>query len=255
MNEVDNALALSGVSKHFGGLAAVRDISLEIPHGQRRALIGPNGAGKTTLFNLIAGDLRVTRGRITLFGRDVTRMSTHRRVELGLRRTYQTSALFDRLTVLQNLYLGVLGPASHWMHLDPVTIPQRDTYRMDRVLEVAEAVGISHRLGAPAGELGHGERRQLELGLAVAWKPRLIMLDEPAAGLSSDERGVLMGLIRNLDSDVTVLLIEHDMEVALNIAEQVTVLHDGAIIANGTPWEISTDAMVQQVYLGEGLYE
>ncbi len=250
-----NALALRGVSKRFGGLSAVRDISLEIPHGQRRALIGPNGAGKTTLFNLIAGDLRATNGQIAVFGQDVTRIAAHRRVELGLRRTYQTSALFDRLTVIQNLYLGVLGPVGHWTHLDIVTIPERDTTHMERVMEIAEAVRMTHRLEITAGELGHGERRQLELGLAIAWKPRLIMLDEPAAGLSADERGVLMGLIRKLDRSVSVLLIEHDMEVALNVAEQVTVLHDGAVIANGTPTEISSNALVQQVYLGEGAYE
>ena len=228
---------------------------MEIPHGQRRALIGPNGAGKTTLFNIVAGDLRATHGRIAVFGHDVTQLATHRRVELGLRRTYQTSALFDQLTVKQNLYLGVLGPSVHWLHLDVATIPEHDSVRMERVLKVADSVGMSHRLDATAGELGHGERRQLELGLAIAWEPRLIMLDEPAAGLSSEERRVLMTLITKLDRDVSVLLIEHDMEVALNIGEQVTVLHDGTIIADGTPSEISSNSLVQQVYLGEELYE
>ena len=245
-----NALVLKNVSKRFGGLIAVRDVSIDIPHGERRALIGPNGAGKTTLFNLIAGDLQVSTGRVYVFDRDVTKIPPHKRVKLGLRRTYQTSALFNRLTVSQNLYLGVLGPGDGKKHFDCFTVSERDSLRMDRVLEIAEAVGLSDWLSVKTSDLGHGQRRQLEIGLALAWKPRLIMFDEPAAGLSSEERGVIVGLIKKLDRSVSVLLIEHDMEVALNIGERVTVLHEGCIIAEGTPSEISSNTLVQQVYLG-----
>lgn len=250
-----NALSLKGVSKRFGGLTAVRDVTMDIPHGERRALIGPNGAGKTTLFNVIAGDLRASSGNVSVFGQDVTRMASHRRVKLGLRRTYQTSALFDRLTVEHNLYLGVLGPAGTVAHLDIVTDADRDNRGMDRVRETADAVGLSERLATMAGELGHGERRQLELGLAIASDPRLIMLDEPAAGLSAEERQVLVALMNGLSRDVSLLLIEHDMEVALKVGENVTVLHEGAVIAEGSPTEISSSSLVQQVYLGEGSYE
>jgi branched-chain amino acid transport system ATP-binding protein len=249
-----NALSLENVSKRFGGLEAVRDVRLEIPHGQRRALIGPNGAGKTTLFNLIAGDLPVSAGQIRVEGADVTRMPPHRRVRLGLRRTYQTSALFDKLTVAENLYLGVLGPAGR-SHFNIIRRADRDRALTDRVNTVAQAVRLADRLEALAGDLGHGERRQLEIGLAMAFEPRLIMLDEPAAGLSADERRLIVSLINDLGRDITVLLIEHDMDVALNVGEQVTVLHEGAVIAEGTPAQISANQLVQQVYLGGSLHD
>jgi branched-chain amino acid transport system ATP-binding protein len=222
---------------------------MDVPHGQRRALIGPNGAGKTTLFNVIAGDLKATSGRITVFGHDVTRMPPHRRVKLGLRRTYQTSALFDKLTVADNLYLGVLGPrgAGHFRMLQRA---KKDNECMDRALEVAEMIRLTRLLPVKAGDLSHGERRQLEIGLAIAFEPRLIMLDEPAAGLSAEERQVIIELMNALDKDITLLLIEHDMDVALNVSDEVTVLHEGSIIAEGTPEIISSNELVQQVYLG-----
>jgi branched-chain amino acid transport system ATP-binding protein len=249
-----NALILNGVSKRFGGLEAVRDVHMDIPHGGRRALIGPNGAGKTTLFNLIAGDLPVTAGHIVVFGKDVTRIPPYRRVKLGLRRTYQTSALFDSLTVSQNLYLGVLGPSGQG-HFNMTRLAARDQPCMERVQQVAGSVRLSDRLEAKAGDLSHGERRQLEIGLAIAYEPRLIMLDEPAAGLSADERRVIVGLMNGLSREITLLLIEHDMDVALNIGEQVTVLNEGAIIAEGTPAEISANALVQEVYLGGSIHD
>ena len=247
-----NALSLDGVSKRFGGLKAVRDVHMDVPHGERRALIGPNGAGKTTLFNVIAGDLPVTDGKITVFGQDVTGMPPHRRVKLGLTRTYQTSALFDSLTVIQNMYLGVIGPAGS-RHFDLLRHADSDTVHQERALEVIEAVGLEDRVKTPTGDLSHGERRQLEVGLAIAYKPRLVMLDEPAAGLSPEERYVLMDLLNGLEQDITLLLIEHDMDVAFNVSERVTVLNDGSIIEEGTPEEISANDMVQKVYLGERL--
>jgi branched-chain amino acid transport system ATP-binding protein len=243
-----NALSLRGVSKRFGGLAAVRDIDLDIAHGECRALIGPNGAGKTTLFNVIAGDLPPSTGHIHLFDQDVTHMPVHRRVALGLRRTYQTSALFDSLTVAENLLLGVTGPGKG--HFVLARVATRDALRMKRVAEIAANVGLGDRLDARAGDLSHGERRQLEYGLAIAEQPRLVMLDEPAAGLSPDERKVVVKLLKSLPSDITLLLIEHDMNVALSVAERVTVMHEGRIIAEGSPGEITTNALVQRVYLG-----
>ena len=225
---------------------------MDVPHGERRALIGPNGAGKTTLFNVIAGDLPVSSGNITVFGQDVTRMLPHRRVKLGLTRTYQTSALFDTLTVAQNMYLGVIGPAGK-RHFDMLRLAEKDTAHQERALQVIEAVGLGDRVTTPTGDLSHGERRQLEVGLAIAYKPRLVMLDEPAAGLSPEERYVLIDLLNSLEKDITLLLIEHDMDVAFNVSERVTVLHDGSIIVEGTPEEISANELVQKVYLGERL--
>jgi len=249
-----NALSLDGVTKRFGGLQAVRDVNLDVPHGERRALIGPNGAGKTTLFNVIAGDLQATAGKIMVFGQDVTRMPPHRRIKLGLRRTYQISALFDKLTVAENLYLGVLGPQSKG-HFNMLRLVEKDAKNMDRALEVADVIGLTDRLGTEAGDLSHGERRQMEFGLAIAFEPHIIMLDEPAAGLSTDERVGIVELMNTLSRDITLLLIEHDMDVALNVGEIVTVLHEGNIIAEGTPSEISGNDLVQQIYLGESLHD
>jgi branched-chain amino acid transport system ATP-binding protein len=248
---LERALSLHGVSKRFGGLFAARDIDLDVRFGERRAIIGPNGAGKTTLFNVIAGDLPVSSGRIILFGRDVTRMSVNRRVGLGLRRTYQKSALFNSLTVAQNLYLGLLGPADG--HFNMVNVAAKDARSAERATEIAASVLLEDKLATPAGELSHGERRQLEFGLAIASEPRLIMLDEPMSGLSMDERNTIVNLLESLPAEVTLLLIEHDMDVALTIAEHVTVLHEGRILAEGSPEEISVNSSVQQIYLGASL--
>ena len=244
-----SALTLDGVSVRFGGLEALRDVRMDVAKGERRSIIGPNGAGKSTLFNVIAGEVAPTRGKVRIGENDVTRMPVHRRVALGLRRTYQTSALFDPLTVRQNFYLGVLGPASGG-HFDFYR-PDKDPDILSRVEAAAQAVRLSHRLEAKAGDLSHGERRQLEIGLAIAFEPRLIILDEPAAGLSAEERDLLTDLLLGLDRAVTVMLIEHDMNVALTVGETITVLHDGAVIAEGGPADISANALVQRVYLGE----
>jgi branched-chain amino acid transport system ATP-binding protein len=249
-----NALKLDRLSKRFGGLEALRDIQLDIPQGERRAIIGPNGAGKTTLFNVIAGDFPPTSGSIIVFGQNVTHMPSYQRVKLGLRRTYQTSALFDKLTVSQNLYLGVLGPQNRG-HFNMIKNAESDRAIMESVEHTAEAVRLVDRLADRASDLSHGERRQLEIGLAIANNPRLIMLDEPAAGLSADERRLIIDLMNSLDREITLLLIEHDMEVALTVGEYVTVLHEGTVIAEGTPAEISANSLVQKVYLGEGIHD
>ena len=225
------------------------DIDMDIAHGERRALIGPNGAGKTTLFNLIAGDLPVTSGSINLFNKDVTRMSIQKRVGMGLRRTYQTSAIFPTLTLEENLYLGILGPGRRG-HLNVMKATGRDRDIMSRIPELAERIGLFERLQVKASDLSHGEGRQLELGLALAVNPRIVMLDEPAAGLSPAERVEIVQLLNSLETEVTLLIIEHDMDVALSVADRVTVLQEGKIVAEGTPNEITSNELVQEIYLG-----
>jgi branched-chain amino acid transport system ATP-binding protein len=248
---MDHALRLSGITKQFGGVTAVRDVDLSLRPGERCALLGPNGAGKTTLFNVIAGDLAPTSGRIELFGENVTRRSVAGRVWRGLRRTYQKSALFDNLTVAENLFLGALGPGGRG-HLTVTRSLRSARTRWEQVERTASRVGLDHRLTTAAGELSHGERRQLEIGLALGEDSRLILLDEPAAGLSPEERKTLTELLEGLSRDSALVMIEHDMDMALALTERVVVLSDGALVAEGTPEEIVADPTVRQVYLGGG---
>jgi branched-chain amino acid transport system ATP-binding protein len=240
-------LRVVGLTKHFAGVHAVEEIDLEVSAGERRVLLGPNGAGKTTLFNLVAGTMLPTRGRIELFGRDVTRMPAWDRTRMGLSRTFQTSRVLAGLSVADNLFLAVLGPG-----------PGRLRFfrsRADRVIaararDAAERVGLSHRLAAPAGELSHGEKRQLEVGMALAANPRLVLLDEPSAGLARGERQRLIELLLAIDPAMTLLIIEHDMEVALSVARRITVMHRGRILTDGSPQEIRADPRVHEIYLG-----
>jgi branched-chain amino acid transport system ATP-binding protein len=243
-----HALAVSGISKSFGGVHAVRSTSFVVPVGERRALIGPNGAGKTTLFNLITGELPVDEGKIELFGANITRKSIQQRAKLGLGRTYQISQLFLELTVEENLYLA--GGASKKLEFHLIKPWQHYSEIREWANQVAEQVGLAEHLGDKVSEISHGLQRQLEVGMAIAMRPRLIMLDEPAAGLSPSERIILTNLIKNLSRDVTLILIEHDMEVVLDIADQITVLHRGSVLAEGTPSEIKQNHEVQRVYLG-----
>jgi branched-chain amino acid transport system ATP-binding protein len=245
-------LRLRGVGRRFGGLQAVQDVDLDIRPGERRAILGPNGAGKTTLFNVIAGEFPPTSGRIELFGRDVTILPARRRVGLGLTRTYQTSRLFLGLSVEDNLYVSVIGVEGG--RLRPVVIPGRDRAIRARAREIASRVGLDGQLPAIVRDLSHGEQRQLEVGMALAGNPKLMMLDEPAAGLSRTERVNLTEMLLALDRDVTLLLIEHDMDVALTVAEYVTMMHDGRVIVEGTPAEIRANELVHDLYLGRGHY-
>ncbi|MBK5107550.1 MAG: ABC transporter ATP-binding protein [Anaerolineales bacterium] len=243
-----HALSVNGISKSFGGVHAVRTASLAVPVGERRALIGPNGAGKTTLFNLITGELKPDTGDIKIFGRDITKKSVQYRSRLGLGRTYQISQLFLEMTVEENLFLA--GKASKKFGFQ-FAKPWRE-YANDRTwaYEVAEQVGLEEHIDQTVSKISHGLQRQLEVGMAIAMRPRLIMLDEPAAGLSPSERVILIGLIKKLPEDITLVLIEHDMEVVLEIAEQITVLNRGSVIAEGSPQEIKQNQEVQDVYLG-----
>jgi branched-chain amino acid transport system ATP-binding protein len=241
-------LRLRGVGRRFGGVHAVREVDLDVHPGERRALLGPNGAGKTTLFNVVSGEFPPTTGRVELFGRDVTTMPARMRAKLGLTRTFQTSRLFLGLTVEDNLYLAVLGVRGG--HLRPVRLPGRDGPLRERARNLAERVGLADQLGTVVGSLSHGEQRQLEVGMARAGDPRIMMLDEPAAGLSRGERVALTELLLTLERDVTLVLIEHDMDVALTVAERVTMMHDGRVIVEGTPAEIRANQLVHDLYLG-----
>ena len=242
------ALRLDGVTKDFGGLRAVDGIALAVRPGERRALIGPNGAGKTTLFNLIAGSLPVTAGTITLFGRDVTDTPAHVRAAQGLARTFQITNLFQDLTVLENCLLAVqaLTPTRFAM-LRPVGA-YSSLHASARV--TLEAVGLAGIGDALVRNLSHGEQRQLEIALALAGRPRVLLLDEPTAGLSPAESRLMAGLLGRLDTAITVLMIEHDMDIALELSPRVTVLHYGRVIADGSRDEVRADPQVREIYLG-----
>jgi branched-chain amino acid transport system ATP-binding protein len=243
-------LRLRGVGRRFGGLHAVRDVDLEIAPGERRAILGPNGAGKTTLFNCIAGDFPPTSGTIELFGRDVTDLPARRRAGLGLARTYQQSRLLSGLTVEDNIYLAILGVEGG--HLRPVLRPRIDREMRRRAQDAAGRAAIAGKLNSLVSSLSHGEHRQVALAMALAVRPRMLMLDEPASGLSRGERVLLTELLMALDRSITLLLIEHDMDVALRVAERVTMMHDGRVIVEGTPDEIRANQLVHDLYLGHG---
>jgi branched-chain amino acid transport system ATP-binding protein len=246
-------LRLRGVGRRFGGLHAVRDVDLEIAKGERRAILGPNGAGKTTLFNVIAGDFPATSGAVELFGVDVTYSPARHRAGMGLSRTYQQSRTLPGLTVEDNIYLAILGVEKG--HLRPVIISRRDGAMRERARKAAGQVAIdSRQFKEIVGNLSHGEHRQVALAMALATEPKLLMLDEPASGLSRGERTLLIDLLLALDPDITLLLIEHDMDVALRVAEQVTMMHDGRVVAEGTPDEIRGNQLVHDLYLGSSHY-
>ena len=243
-------LRLRGIGRRFGGLNAVRDVDLVVAHGERRAILGPNGAGKTTLFNVISGDVAPTSGSIEFLGQDVSVLPPRSRAKLGMGRTYQKSRSFHGLTVADNLYLAVLGVRTG--HLRPVRLAKRDTELRERAVELARIVGLGGREHVLVGSLSHGEQRQLEVGMARASNPHLMMLDEPASGLSRGERVALTELLMGLDPSITLILIEHDMDVALRVADRVTVMHEGTVIVEGTPAEIRANQTVHDVYLGRG---
>ena len=243
-----HALVVASVSKHFGGVKAVRSVNLAVTVGERRALIGPNGAGKTTLFNLITGELTTDEGRIEIFDVEITKKTVQQRARLGLGRTYQISQLFLNLTVEENLFLA--AAANQGMEFSFLNPWRNHAKELAWVRQVADQVRLADYLDQQVSKISHGFQRQLEIGMAIARRPRLIMLDEPAAGLSPSERVILTELIKELPRDVTLVLIEHDMEIVLDLADQITVLHHGSVISEGTPSEIRANQEVQNVYLG-----
>jgi branched-chain amino acid transport system ATP-binding protein len=245
-------LRLRGVGRRFGGVQAVRDVDLDVAHGERRAILGPNGAGKTTLFNLVAGDFQPSAGTIEVMGQDVTYLPARIRPKLGLARTYQKTRLFAGLSVVDNIFLAMIGHGGGRLRVIP---SRRDRGLRERARDVADRVWLGHKCDALVRDLSHGEQRQLEVGMASAVEPRLMMLDEPASGLSRGERERLTELLMALPADVTLILIEHDMDVALTIAGYVTMMHDGRKVVEGTPAEIRANQMVHDIYLGSRFHE
>ena len=227
---------------------ALEGVDLVVQQGERRAIIGPNGAGKTTLFNLIAGELAVSSGAIHLFDQDITGLPPHRRAGLGLARTFQISNLFPSLTALENSLLAVQGlDRAKFSMLRPL---ERFPQLRERALVTLGAVGLEGRAATTVRNLSHGEQRQLEIGLTLAGRPRVLLLDEPTAGLSPGESQLMAGLLQRLDPAMTVLIIEHDMDIALQIAGHVTVLHYGRVIADGSREDVKADPLVREIYLG-----
>ncbi len=241
------ALDVQGVGRRFGEFWAIEDVTLKVRPGERRAILGPNGAGKTTLFNVITGDFPASSGTIRMFGLDVTTAPVEKRIAHGLRRTYQHALLFDGLTVAETLFLAVCGVAGGWRKILPL---RRDDENRDRAIELAHRAGLGDQIDHQVELLSHGQRRQLEIGLALAEDPTLLLLDEPAAGLSPAERPKLAELLRTLPDSVAVVLIEHDMDIALQTSQSVTVLHNGRMLAEGTPQDVMKDADVHRVYVG-----
>ena len=241
-------LALENVTRRFGTLKAVDSVSLNVYGNEKRAVIGPNGAGKTTLFDVVAGDLSLTTGRIFFEGEEVTSLAAHRRARLGIARTFQKSTLFPALTVLENLLLSV--QASSPQRRSPLASRWRDEI-VDRAGELLARVDIGARADVAVAELSHGEQRQIEILLAASREPKLLLLDEPTAGLARAELPLIADTLQELCSGVTMVLIEHDMSFVFGLAEIITVLHHGSVVAEGTVDEVRSDSTVQAVYLGE----
>jgi branched-chain amino acid transport system ATP-binding protein len=244
-------LEIDSVTKSFGSLRAVRGVSLRVAEGELRAVIGPNGAGKTTFFNLISGFFPPTSGRIRFDGRDITSLRAHRRVALGMARTFQVTEIFPELTVFENVRMGVEVAAGYrlrpWLGRDAAAEVRRG---VDEMLDLTGLVTKADRL---VGELSHGDQRAAEIAMALALKPRLLLLDEPTAGMGDQETYDITRLIRRLhrDTRLTIVLIEHDMRVVFHLADRITVLDQGAPLAEGTPAEIAGNAAVQAAYLGQ----
>jgi len=244
-----SALVVRGLDKSFGGLRVTSSVDLTVEPGERRLIIGPNGAGKTTLFNLITGELRPDRGAIMLFGDDITRIPGRRRAHLGIGRTYQIITLFPRDTLLRNVTLALMGRTPLRWH--PLIRLDRQTALIDRAREILARVGLDHLAERPLAQTSYGERRRVEIAMALAQNPRVLLLDEPFAGLSVEERRDVLALVTGIPRDVTTVMIEHDMDVALDFAERITVLHFGEVVMEGTRAEVVAHPRTREIYLGE----
>jgi branched-chain amino acid transport system ATP-binding protein len=241
-------LSLAGVGRSFGALKAVDDVSLDVPVGARHALIGPNGAGKSTLFKLITGALSASSGSIALAGSDITRLAEHQRARRGISQTLQHSSLFLTQSVVQNVLLAAQRQHGSRRSL----VPRRQEAARDRARALLADVGLEHRADVPVAALSHGERRQVEVAVALACEPRLLLLDEPAAGMSPAESARLVGLLKSLPESVTLVIVEHDLDVVFALAGSVTVLHLGRVLLTGSPDEVRGSSAVQEAYLGTG---
>jgi len=243
------ALELKDLSKLFGALAALQDITLTVKPGERRAVLGSNGAGKTTLFNCITGDFPATTGSIRFFGEDISEFPPHERIRRGLRRTYQISQLFAELTVFDNIYVACRGVSTGRFSF---IRPRANDALMTSTEELLHIVNLADARDTLVAELSYGQQRQLEIAMALAGAPRFILFDEPAAGLSPAERADLVEILTGLPPHMGFIIIEHDMDVALRVAQSVTMMHNGTIFKEGTPEEIENDVEVQALYLGDG---
>jgi branched-chain amino acid transport system ATP-binding protein len=244
-----SALEVNGLCKAFGGLHVTRNVDLAVAPGERRLIIGPNGAGKTTLFNLITGELTPDSGSILLFGEDITGVPSRRRPHMGVARTYQIITLFSRDTIMRNAVLALLGLSElRWN-------PLLDLDGRHELIEQARAalarVGLEHIAERPLSQTSYGERRRVEIAMALAQNPKVLLLDEPFAGLSIDERRDVRELLVAIPRDVTIVMIEHNMDVALDFAERITLLHFGEVVVEGTRAEVVADPRTREVYLGE----
>jgi branched-chain amino acid transport system ATP-binding protein len=245
----DALLSLRHLRKRFGGLAVTDDVSLDVASGEIHAVIGPNGAGKTTLINEISGVLPLDSGSITFAGRDITHLAMHRRARLGLARSFQITSVIPAFTALENVALAVqAGAGSSFRFVRPAA---SETRLNTPAMEALEQVGIGPQAHTPAGAMSHGEKRQLELAIALATQPRLLLLDEPLAGAGPEETERLIGILRGLKHRYTIVLVEHDMQAVFAMADRISVLVYGRLIATGTPEEIRGNAEVRAAYLGE----
>ena len=244
------ALEVRNLVKAFGGLKVTQSVNLAVASGERRLIIGPNGAGKTTLFNQITGEIPPDGGSVHLMGRDITKVASQRRPHMGMSRTYQIITLFPNDTIVRNVTLALLGLSS--MRWNPFIDIDRQHQLIDKARASVEMVGLGHLAERPLSETSYGERRRVEIAMALAQNPKVLLLDEPYAGLSVDERQDIMKLIERIPRDVTIVMIEHNMDVALGFADRITLLHFGEVIVEGTRAEVVGDPRTKEVYLGHG---
>jgi len=243
-----SALTVTNLCKAFGGLHVTSKVNLNVEPGERRLIIGPNGAGKTTLFNLITGELTPDSGTVTLFEHDITRVASRRRPHLGMARTYQIITLFPNDTIIHNVSLALLGLSR--LRWNPLINLRRQGHIVEDAYEALKRVGLSHIAERPLSQTSYGERRRVEIAMALAQNPKVLLLDEPFAGLSIDERRDVHELLMAIPRDVTMVMIEHNMDVALEFAERITLLHFGEVIVEGTRAEVVADPRTREVYLG-----
>ena len=249
----DVVLATSGVTKSFGALVVASDINLQLKAGERRALIGPNGAGKTTLVGILSGVLRPSRGTVSLLGRDITHERPDRRVKAGLVRTFQISSLFPDLTVLENVYLAASEHLGAARHIVRAAHHQRNV--MERAGAVVTMLGLVDDAHNRVAEIGYGRQRLVEIAIALCLEPKVLVLDEPAAGIPADQASLLLDVIERLPANIAILMIEHDMQIVRRFATSVTVLVAGTVLMTGSPHEVMTDQRVRAVYLGQTGHE
>jgi branched-chain amino acid transport system ATP-binding protein len=242
------ALRVEHLSKDYGGVRAVHDVSMRVELGERLVMIGPNGAGKTTLFNLISGQLHPSGGRIYLFGREITHLPAYRRAHLGIARSFQTTTLFLNLTVMDNILLALHGARPSRFQMFRSSAGYRDLYAKAR--KMLDLMGLREKRDERVDAISYGEQRKLEIALSLASEPKVLLMDEPSTGLTSAESADVIGMIRDLGIEITVILVAHDMDLVFGVAKRIVVLHYGEIVAEGTPGEISAHSKVKEIYMG-----